>query len=478
MKLFVKKLIKKAVYDRPSILYTKMTISSNNSTSLDFRHHDESNHTVNKSPRIPVRFLILALIVLATAIDYVTRVNINIAIVTMVKQNSSHHDVHGEVCPFSPNEVPHNEVTTKAAENESSHRMIRPEEEASRFNWSPTTQGVILGSFWWSYMAMQIPSGRMAEEFGGKTIVSISLIGSGLINLVTPFAASQSVKTVVLTRMALGFVQGGIFPSCYSMITKWFPLSERSLGFAFMEIGATIGSVVATTIGGYLSEHGFSGGWPSVFYVSGLLALIAFTAWYRLTESSPTVYPGMPSDELIYIQGESSTGMSMKGSSSMTTSIPSASSSTLPKSYDTSPVSPKDHQHQIDHETLEIASQEATARIERISDQGNMMHSTSSTSSAVKTRPYVPWRDILTSPPVLAVIVSKFCGGWIYFTLLSKLPAYLHDALHVPPTQVSLIPDTPYLIQHFCCLLTKRRSSTILETNGCCTLSCRLFFAL
>jgi MFS family permease len=474
MKLFVKKLIKKAVFDRPSILYTKMTASSsNNSSSLAFHHHHESNHTDNNSllrNRIPIRFLILGLIVLATAIDYVTRVNINIAIVTMVKQNSSHHDVHGEVCPFSSNEVPHiQEVTTVAVKNQSSsHRMIRPEEEASRFTWSPTTQGVILGSFWWSYMAMQIPSGRMAEEFGGKTIVSISLIGSGIINLLTPLAASRSVRLMVLTRMFLGFVQGGIFPSCYSMITKWFPLSERSLGFAFMEIGATIGSVIATTMGGYLSEHGFSGGWPSVFYVSGLLALIAFTAWYSFTESSPSTYPGMPSDELIYIQGDSLTGMgmSMKGSSSMTTSLPSASSNTssfddngrtssqtismagtaLPgKSYDTSPPFTPREQH-LDQHAFEIR-EEATARIERISASNNILTTSgSSMTSGVKSRPFVPWREILTSPPVLAVIVSKFCGGWTYFTLLSKLPAYLHDVLHVPPTQVSFPAIVPFVV--------------------------------
>ena len=449
MKALVKKFLKRAVYDRPSILYTKMTSSS----SLPFyhNHQQETLTSTVSSSRIPVRFLILALIVLATAIDYVTRVNINIAIVTMVKQNSSHHDLEGEVCPFSNSEVPHvNEMTTISSSNKTSPRMIRPEEESNRFDWSPTTQGIILGSFWWSYMAMQIPSGRMAEEFGGKTIVAISLIGSGLINLMTPTAAS-SVKFLVLTRMALGFVQGGIFPSCYAMIGKWFPLGERSLGFAFMEIGATIGSVVATTIGGYLSEHGFSGGWPSVFYVSGILALIAFTAWYSFTESSPTMFPGMPVDELIYIQGEErdGMGMSVKASSSVASASSSSilpvssansedsftspassqvasmtiSGSRLPKSYSTT--SP------TDEELFEVTN----SRQERIPSPGRNLASSRSSSSS---RPFVPWREIATSPPVLAVIVSKFCQAWSYFTLLSKLPAYLHDALHVPPTQVRL----------------------------------------
>jgi len=286
----------------------------------------------------------------------------------MVRQNTSHRDVHGQVCPLS---YPVNETNA------------RIESDSQGFDWSPTTQGMILGSFWWTYMTMQIPSGRMAELFGGKKIVAISLIGSGIINMFTPLA-SHSLFLLIMTRMALGLVQGGIFPSCYALVGKWFPLNERSLGFAFMEIGATIGSVLATTIGGYLSEHGFAGGWPSVFYVSGLLALIAFFLWESNVESNPSSYPGISSHELTYISGGQ--GMSMEATSAS---------------------------------TLEASGT-----------------STETVMDSMTSRPSVPWKEIATSPPVLAVICSKFCGGWTYFTLLSKLPAYLHDALHVPPTQV------------------------------------------
>ena len=330
---------------------------------------------------------------MATAVDYITRVNINIAIVTMVKLNSSHGDVRGEVCPLSGYHANRN---LNSSSSVAPHSLTPASQDAERFDWSPTTQGVVLGSFWYTYMLMQVPSGRMAETFGGKTIVTISLIGSGIINILTPFVAS-STGILVMSRMALGVVQGGIFPSCYAMIGKWFPLKERSLGFAFMEIGATIGSVIATTSAGYLSEHGFAGGWPSVFYVSGLVSLMSFVAWYFLTESSPLKYGGITSEELSYIQsGEHQTecgDLSSSRASGIATvcSQPSASSSDEV---------PRDRSH----------------------------------ASAAAVR--VPWLRIFTSPPVLAIITSKFCLSWSFFTLLTKLPAYLHDVLHVSPTQV------------------------------------------
>lgn len=240
---------------------------------------------------------------------------------------------------------------------------------------------------------MQVPSGRMAETFGGKAIVTFSLIGSGVINILTPLVAS-STGLLVISRMVLGIIQGGIFPSCYAMIGKWFPLKERSLGFAFMEIGATIGSVLATTSAGYLSEHGFAGGWPSVFYVSGILSLASFFAWYWLTESTPGMYDGITSEELNYIQSGAEQTPGKHQSSDITSTGAQPSTSSLDES-----------------ENKSAAASVSPAR--------------------------VPWVRIFTSAPVLAIITSKFCMGWCFFTLLTKLPAYLHDVLHVSPTQVS-----------------------------------------
>lgn len=396
MNLLLKKILKKSVIDRPTILYTKMTQTNLSAASFSSGLGFTMPASSSKS-RIPVRSIILCLIVMATAIDYITRVNINIAIVTMVKLNTSNGDSDAEVCPLSGYHVKHAQNSTSSSGTKDAPD---PVDERQQFEWSPTTQGVVLGSFWYTYMLMQIPSGRMAETFGGKKIVTISLIGSGVINLLTPLIAS-STRILILSRMILGIVQGGIFPSCYAMIGKWFPLKERSLGFAFMEIGATIGSVIATTSAGYLSEHGFAGGWPSVFYASGLVSLLSFFAWFFLTESSPHKYEGITREELHYIQsGEEET------------------------------------------ECKDLSSRVRSADIATVCDPSSPVPAVSGEqeSEAVTVTAHsvrVPWVRIFTSPPVLAIITSKFCMGWSFFTLLTKLPAYLHDVLHVSPTQVS-----------------------------------------
>lgn len=193
---------KESKIDRPSIVYHQVASGKMGAS----RSNTLCNVYGNICPNIPLRFIMVSLIILATAIDYITRVNINIAIVTMVSSNSSHTLEQRSTCPSKSDSVTSQREHATSAVH--SPPAVEPKYPGEQFDWSPTVQGIILGSFWYSYIVMQVPSGRMAEEFGGKTIVAISLIGSGVINLITPLVA-PSVTLLVISRMALGFIQGG-----------------------------------------------------------------------------------------------------------------------------------------------------------------------------------------------------------------------------------------------------------------------------
>ena len=58
---------------------------------------------------------------------------------------------------------------------------------------------------------MQVPSGRFAETYGAKWVIATSLLGTGIINLLTPIA-TESVPAFMASRAVLGVVQGGLFP--------------------------------------------------------------------------------------------------------------------------------------------------------------------------------------------------------------------------------------------------------------------------
>lgn len=220
---------------------------------------DRSNNTQEEviMGKPTFRLVILMMAVAATGIDYLSRTNITMAIIAMSNHSVESNTSIKDVCPYNYNE-----------KNSSTDLQTLKVLPGPKFDWDQKMQGMILGSFFYSFVLMQVPSGRLAESFGGKWIVSIGLLGTGLLNLVTPLIA-YSYGLLITSRVLLGLLQGGIFPACYSIVYNWLPQNERSLGFAMMDVGTNIGTIVATTMTGYLSEYGFADGWPSTFYTSG-----------------------------------------------------------------------------------------------------------------------------------------------------------------------------------------------------------------
>src|SRR3978361_1689046 len=50
---------------------------------------------------------------------------------------------------------------------------------SKEFNISPTVQGLLLSSFFWSYCAMQIPGGLLADRFLPRSVIAGATIGWG-----------------------------------------------------------------------------------------------------------------------------------------------------------------------------------------------------------------------------------------------------------------------------------------------------------
>lgn len=153
-------------------------------------------------------------------------------------------------------------------------------------DWDETTRGIVLSSFFWGYVLMQLPGGLLAHWFGAKIVLLTAMTGSGTLNLLTPTFASFGWEWMCVVRIMNGLFQGSIFPCVHTLLSKWVHPSERSLLSVITLCGSEFGIFTVLLVSGYIAES--MAGWPGIFYITGSVGLFWSLIWWRFGYSAPT----------------------------------------------------------------------------------------------------------------------------------------------------------------------------------------------
>jgi ACS family sodium-dependent inorganic phosphate cotransporter len=117
---------------------------------------------------------------------YMLRVNLSVAVVAMTA-NKTHTLEDGSI-------------------------MIYPD-----FSWDSTTQGFILGSFFYGYIITQIPGGFLATKYGGKRVFLAGIAATSVLTLLTPLFAKAGTGYLITTRILEGLFEGMTYPSIHAI---------------------------------------------------------------------------------------------------------------------------------------------------------------------------------------------------------------------------------------------------------------------
>ena len=219
---------------------------------------------------IPKRYILIGLAHFGFFVVYALRVNLSVALVAMV--NSTYAHVHPSTDPECPNN--NNNTTTTVQQGE--------------FDWDQNEQALLLSSFFYGYLFTQIPGGYLGNRYGGKLVFGLGILVTSVLTLVTPLVAGlNNLYLLVALRVLEGLGEGVTFPVMHGMIAKWSPTNEKSRMVVFAYSGASSGTVVSLPICGILCSSTFLGGWPSAFYVFGVVGVVWFMLWMLLVSDSP-----------------------------------------------------------------------------------------------------------------------------------------------------------------------------------------------
>jgi ACS family hexuronate transporter-like MFS transporter len=150
--------------------------------------------------------------------------------------------------------------------------------------------------FVFAYAFGQAIFGKIFDWIGTRLGFVLSI---GVWSLATvAHAFAQGVLSFSIFRAILGVAEAGNWPGATKGNAEWFPIKERALAQGIFNSGAAIGGIVAIPLIAYLTVY-FS--WQMVFVVVGLVGLLWLIPWLVLVKAPPGSHPWITEEEKEYI---------------------------------------------------------------------------------------------------------------------------------------------------------------------------------
>lgn len=150
--------------------------------------------------------------------------------------------------------------------------------------------------FVFAYAFGQAIFGKIFDWVGTRIGFVLSI---GVWSLATvAHAFAQGVLSFSIFRAILGVAEAGNWPGATKGNAEWFPTKERALAQGIFNSGAAIGGIVAIPLIAFLTVY-FS--WQMVFVVVGLVGLLWLIPWLVLVKAPPGSHPWITEEEREYI---------------------------------------------------------------------------------------------------------------------------------------------------------------------------------
>ncbi|KAL4708201.1 hypothetical protein ACJJTC_005343 [Scirpophaga incertulas] len=168
------------------------------------------------------------------------------------------------------------------------------------FDWNSQRQSVILSSFFWGYVILQVPGGVVAARFGSKLLITGCIAINSAVSLLIPIAAYYGGwQAVCACRVLQGLSQGCLYPSMHNIIGKWIPLDEKSRLGTVIYSGAQLGTAIQLLASGFLAQYW---GWAAIFYVNGALGVLWTVIYVFVGSATPKTSNIISDAEKLYIE--------------------------------------------------------------------------------------------------------------------------------------------------------------------------------
>jgi sugar phosphate permease len=149
-------------------------------------------------------------------------------------------------------------------------------------NFSPAVLGFASGILFLGYGVSQTLGGWVADKGWGKPLIAVLMISWGIAEILQAYIHTD--RQLIIVRFAVGFFEGGIFPTFLLFVKNWFLPSERARANGIWQLCYPVAAVVNGPIAGYIIKNG---GWRNLFIIEGFFPILWVAVWLWGAADSP-----------------------------------------------------------------------------------------------------------------------------------------------------------------------------------------------
>ncbi|MDR5815206.1 MFS transporter [Caballeronia sp. LZ033] len=203
-----------------------------------------------------VRYYVLALILLVTAVNLGDRANLSIAGAPMAKE----------------------------------------------LGLSSVTMGYVFSAFAWAYVIGQLPGGWLLDRFNSIKVYGAALFLWSFFTFLQGYVGflpvTLAIGALFACRFLVGLVEAPIYPANNYIVAAWFPLRERGLATSIFSSAQYVAVVLFVPVMGMLS-HALS--WHWVFWFMGSFGMLLAGVWFAVMRA-PDKSSKVTQEELDYLR--------------------------------------------------------------------------------------------------------------------------------------------------------------------------------
>jgi MFS transporter, ACS family, hexuronate transporter len=135
----------------------------------------------------------------------------------------------------------------------------------------------VVSAFLLSYTVMYAVSGRIIDKIGVRLGMAASILWWSLATMATSLARGGF--SLAWLRFGLGVGEPGVYPAGLRAMAEWFPERERAMAAGIFSSGSAVGALVAPPLIAFLALRF---GWRYAFLLPGAIGLFWLPVWLLL----------------------------------------------------------------------------------------------------------------------------------------------------------------------------------------------------